>query len=126
LWGAGLAAVGGVLGDQDAPDGETTVAAARAYRDAIASRGGAEVGDKTMVDAIVPCVTALEREVAAGTGLAQAWRAAASEAEAAATATADIVARVGRARTHGARSLGTPDAGAVSFAMVVTRLGDAV
>ncbi|MDR2567260.1 MAG: dihydroxyacetone kinase family protein [Bifidobacteriaceae bacterium] len=123
LWGGGLAAAGAVLGDQGAPDDAATAAAVRAYRDAIISRGGAQVGDKTMVDAIIPFAAALDREVAAGADLGSAWRAAAAESTSAAAATAEIVARVGRARTHGTHSLGTPDAGATSFAMIVTKLG---
>ncbi|MDR1237750.1 MAG: dihydroxyacetone kinase family protein [Propionibacteriaceae bacterium] len=126
LWGGGMAAAGGVLGDEDALDIAVVVSAVQAYRDAITSRGGAQVGDKTMVDAIIPFVAALEREVAVGVELASAWQAAAQESSTAAAATADIVARLGRARTHGEHSLGTPDAGATSFAMIMSLLGERV
>ncbi len=122
LWGAGLAAAGDVLGDKDAPDGPTVVAAVRAFRDAVVRRGGAQMGDKTMVDAIVPFVEALELGVSRGVGLREAWASAATRAMTAAQHTADFAARRGRARTHGAHSLGTPDAGATSFALVVSEL----
>jgi dihydroxyacetone kinase len=124
LWGGGLAAAGAVLGDDEAPGEAAIVAAVGAYRDAITSKGGARLGDKTMVDAIVPFAEALDREAAAGQGLGPAWRTAALVSKESAAATADIVARVGRARTHGEHSLGTPDAGATSFALVVTLLGE--
>jgi dihydroxyacetone kinase len=124
LWGAGLTAAGRLVGDRDAPDAGVVVLAARAFADEIMTRGGARVGDKTMVDAVVPFVDALERHVAAGFGLGRAWQAAAVEAAGAAAGTADFAAKVGRARTHGEGSLGTPDAGATSFALVVARLGE--
>ncbi|MGW7514945.1 dihydroxyacetone kinase family protein [Streptomyces sp. NPDC054796] len=54
------------------------------------------------------------------------WVSAAEAATRAAEATADITASLGRARTHGDRSLGTPDAGAVSFALIVTAVAKAM
>lgn len=119
LWGAGLAAASTVVGDEAVPDPSTIAKAARAFREAVHARGGAEPGDKTMVDAIVPFVDTLERGVGAGLPLAEAWISAAHDAVAAAERTASLVARRGRSRTHGARSLGTPDAGATSFALIV-------
>ncbi|NUS89247.1 MAG: DAK2 domain-containing protein, partial [Streptomyces sp.] len=50
--------------------------------------------------------------------LAAAWDAAATAAEAAAKATAELLPRLGRARPHAEKSLGTPDAGAVSLALI--------
>lgn len=120
LWGAGLAAASAVVGDRKAPDSSTVVKAARAFREAVQSRGGAEPGDKTMIDAIVPFVDALARAVETGVPLAQAWTEAAQAASTAAEKTAELVARRGRSRTHGARSLGTPDPGATSFALVAS------
>lgn len=49
---------------------------------------------------------------------------AAEEATEAARGTADLVASKGRARTHGDKSQGTPDPGAISFARIVTRVGE--
>jgi dihydroxyacetone kinase len=123
LWGAGLVAAGRVVKDEEMPSAATVANAARAFQDVILSRGGAQVGDKTMVDAVVPFVAALERVTGSGDPLLIAWQAAADEATTAAGETANIVARMGRARTHGVRSLGTPDAGAVSFALVVSAIG---
>ncbi|MGQ3256278.1 MAG: DAK2 domain-containing protein, partial [Microbacterium aurantiacum] len=47
----------------------------------------------------------------------------AATAGAAASATADLLPRRGRARIHGAHSLGTPDPGAHSLALIVTAVG---
>ncbi|MER5184016.1 dihydroxyacetone kinase family protein [Streptomyces sp. NPDC002896] len=123
LWGAGLTAFGTVLGDTDGPDAEGVAAGVRAAVDVVMRLGGATPGDKTLVDAVVPFVDRLEAALPRA-GFRAAWMEAAEAATHAAEETATITARRGRARTHGDRSLGTPDAGAVSFALVVTALGD--
>jgi dihydroxyacetone kinase len=87
--------------------------------DGIMSFGKAEVGDKTMVDALVPFRDTLARGIDGGAPLAAAWKVAADAATAAATATADLLPRMGRARPHAEKSLGTPDAGAYSFGLIV-------
>ncbi|WP_039789922.1 DAK2 domain-containing protein, partial [Actinoalloteichus spitiensis] len=115
LWGAGLRAFGAELGDDRAVDHAAVVAGARAFLERVRQLGGAAVGDKTMLDALVPAVEALER----GAGGAAAWTAAAEAATRAAEETAELVPRVGRARPLAERSVGTPDAGAVSMALVV-------
>ncbi len=80
--------------------------------------GGAKPGDKTLVDAFVPFVAALEKASAAGQALAPAWREAALAAKAAADATAQLTPKLGRARPLAEKSIGHPDAGAVSFALI--------
>ena len=120
LWGAALAAVGRRLGDdRDEVTGADIAAAVRDGLDAITALGKANLGDKTMVDAWAPFADRLDGEIAAGTPLAAAWAEAAATAEAAAQATAELKPKVGRARPLAERSLGTPDAGALSFALCV-------
>ncbi|HWL59671.1 MAG TPA: dihydroxyacetone kinase family protein [Microbacteriaceae bacterium] len=123
LWGTGLIAAGAVLGDNEEPTPAALGAAVSAFAVAIIARGGAEPGDKTMVDAVVPFVSAFRDRLDAGDRALAAWRAAAAVATRAAEETASLSPRVGRARIHAARSVGTPDAGAVSFALVVTTAG---
>ncbi|MET0932540.1 MAG: DAK2 domain-containing protein [Mycetocola sp.] len=82
---------------------------------------GAVPGDKTMVDSIVPFADTLSREIDGGERLAAAWAAADASTDAAA-ATADLLPRMGRARPHAEKSLGTPDAGAHSLALIVQRI----
>lgn len=125
LWGAALAAFGRVLGDENPVSPAESIKATRAGVDAVVSLGGAKVGDKTLLDAAVPFVEALE-EAGDGGDFAARIANAAKESETAAARTADIPARLGRARTHGDRSLGTPDAGAVSFSLIATRLAQVV
>ncbi|MBC3192238.1 dihydroxyacetone kinase family protein [Pseudonocardia sp. C8] len=124
IWAAMLDALGTALGDDDAPDARAVAGGVRAAEQAVARAGGAAVGDKTMVDAIVPFARAFTERVDAGDDLAAAWDAAARLATDAADGTRELAARLGRARSHGDRSIGTPDPGAVSFALVVRTAGE--
>ncbi|MCU1407626.1 MAG: dihydroxyacetone kinase family protein [Glaciihabitans sp.] len=119
LWGVMLRALGGEIGNTDVPSAVSVSAGATAARVAIMSFGKAEVGDKTMVDAIVPFTEVLADEVDNGANLSAAWSRAADAATIAAVATADLLPKMGRARPHAEKSLGTPDAGAHSFALIV-------
>ncbi|QNO36902.1 dihydroxyacetone kinase family protein [Protaetiibacter sp. SSC-01] len=123
LWGVMLRAAGERLGDESEPDAATAAAAVRDALDGIRRFGKAEVGDKTMVDAIVPFAETLATRVDAGDSLVEAWTEAARAARDAAAATAELLPRMGRARPHAEKSLGTPDAGAHSFALAVTAVG---
>jgi D-erythrulose 4-kinase len=118
LWGLILSTVGTELGDQDPVTGARLAAAVRAAADAVVRIGGANPGDKTLVDALIPFADRLSGEIEAGTPTADAWRIASEEAARAAAGTAAWQARVGRARPLGARSVGTPDPGATSLAML--------
>ncbi len=117
LWGVALRAWGQVLGDTDAPDAARVAAGAHAGIDAVTRLGGARPGDKTLVDAFAPFVDTLQAQVAQGAALADAWDAAARAATAAADATAGLTPRLGRARPLAERSIGHPDAGAISLAL---------
>ncbi|GAB4004394.1 hypothetical protein GCM10029992_49160 [Glycomyces albus] len=89
----------------------------------VARYGGAERGDKTLLDALGPFADAFEAAVTGGDDLATAWSRAADAAEQGARATADLLPRKGRARPHAENSLGTPDPGAVSLAYVARAVG---
>ncbi|RPE29642.1 dihydroxyacetone kinase subunit DhaL [Kitasatospora cineracea] len=92
---------------------------------AVRALGGAEPGDKTMVDALAPAVDALRTAAAAGAALAGATAAAADAAEQGARATTPLQARRGRASYLGPRSVGHQDPGATSAALIVRALADA-
>ncbi|WP_194396630.1 dihydroxyacetone kinase family protein [Microbacterium atlanticum] len=123
LWGVILNAVAAKLGDQGRPDAAAVAAGVAAGSRGVTDYGKAEVGDKTLVDALVPFSTTLTGAVDAGASLTDAWRTAAHAATRAAAATADLLPRMGRARTHGQNSVGTPDPGAISLALIVTAVG---
>jgi dihydroxyacetone kinase-like protein len=77
-------------------------------------RGKAELGDKTMVDALVPAVEAVRSALAGGATLDEALRRSAEAAQAAMTATIPLVARKGRASYLGERSANHQDPGSTS------------
>ncbi|MCS3444163.1 dihydroxyacetone kinase [Microbacterium phyllosphaerae] len=110
------------LGDQKRPDDAAVASGVADGVQGVQTYGKAEVGDKTMVDALVPFTSALSGAIDGGSCLADAWETAADAATGAAAATADLLPKMGRARTHGEHSLGTPDPGAISFALIVTAL----
>jgi phosphoenolpyruvate---glycerone phosphotransferase subunit DhaL len=77
-------------------------------------RGKAELGDKTMIDALVPAVEAVRSALADGSDLGQALRRSAEAAREGMTATIPLVARKGRASYLGERSANHQDPGATS------------
>jgi len=88
--------------------------ALRAALGGVVARGKAEVGDKTMVDALTPAVAA-----AAGDTVAEVLAAAADAAAAGADSTVPLVARKGRASYLGERSAGHLDPGARSTTLML-------
>ena len=75
---------------------------------------GAKVGDKTMMDAIIPASQAIAAY--AGSDAGQLFSAAAQAAAQGAETTKQFVSKFGRAKSYGTQTIGTPDAGAVSAA----------
>jgi len=118
IWGRILSSAGEVLGDQDAVARDRARDAVLRTRDAVTEFGKAEVGDKTLVDALVPFVETFAARLDDGADPLTAWEEAADAAQVAADATADLLPKRGRARSHGEKSLGTADPGAVSLALI--------
>lgn len=79
----------------------------------------AKIGDKTMVDALYP---ALDAGIACDGDAAAIFAAMAEAANKGAEATANMVARFGRAKNVGERSLGAKDPGAVSMALLFSEM----
>ncbi|MFF2840689.1 dihydroxyacetone kinase family protein [Paenarthrobacter sp. NPDC057981] len=119
LWGMALRAVGAAVGDNDAPNAAAVAAGVAEAKRSIMDFGKAKVGDKTLVDVLAPFSDALTTAVNDGGSLRDAWGAAATIAEQSAEATANLLPLMGRARPHAEKSLGTPDAGAISMALIV-------
>ncbi|ENN88671.1 PTS-dependent dihydroxyacetone kinase, dihydroxyacetone-binding protein subunit dhaK [Rhizobium freirei PRF 81] len=118
IWGLLLRSWSNALSDDGAVDGRAVVKGARRALDSVMRLGGAKIGDKTLVDAFSPFVDALEKSFAESGSLATAWGHAASASKLAADATTQLTPKLGRARPLAERSLGHPDAGAVSLAMI--------
>lgn len=124
LWGAGIRAMGETVDDSTAPDAPALSIAVGAFAARILELGKAEAGDKTMVDALVPFTRSFESAIRSGIDARAAWAEAASVATDAASATAALSPKRGRARPLAEKSVGTPDPGAISFALIVTALGE--
>ena len=105
---------------------ETLAKALRAGMEGVVARGKAELGDKTMVDALAPALDALDAALGAGESLAGALRAASAAADAGRDATTPMTARKGRASYLGERSAKHQDPGATSAALLVAAAATAV
>ena len=92
--------------------------------EAVKARGNANLGDKTMVDALQPAATAAR--LARSKPISEALPTVAEAAQQGVEATKEIVAHVGRARTLGERSLGHPDPGALSTYLILQCMADYV
>jgi dihydroxyacetone kinase-like protein len=86
----------------------------------------AGVGDKCLMDTLIPAVEAFERAHADGASFNDALQAMKSAASQGRDSTKDLVAKIGRASRLGERSLGVLDAGAVSCCLILTRLADSI
>lgn len=126
LWGSALEAAGEVVGDHaEGYDAQAAADAVKAAYEKMLSLGGAHRGDKTMLDTLIPFGEALDAAAKEGKSLKDAWTEAAAVAQKAAEDTANMVPKVGRARPAAERSLGTPDAGAVSMALCIRVVAEA-
>jgi dihydroxyacetone kinase len=119
LWGSALRSSGALLGDEDGLTPDRLAQAVEAFTGTLTRLGKAQPGDKTMLDAAVPFTEAFRAAVRQGASSAEALAAATDAAVAGAAATSAMVPRIGRARPHAAKSLGHPDAGALSLSLLV-------
>ncbi len=87
---------------------------------------GAVVGDKTLMDALIPCADVWTMCAESETALKEIFVRAAAAATVGAKKTEQIVARMGRAGTVGDRSLGYPDAGAYGLGVIFSDLADSL
>jgi phosphoenolpyruvate---glycerone phosphotransferase subunit DhaL len=124
IWGTAFLRAGAAAGAVDRLSPDQVVAMLRAAIGGIMARGKSDVGDKTLLDALVPAVDAVEAAVLEGGTAASALRAAAATARERAEATRSMIAKRGRAAYTGERSIGTLDAGAVAVAVMFEALAD--
>ena len=115
LYGTAFLRASTALQDKDEVSAEDAAEALEAALEGIKQRGKAEVGDKTMVDALAPAAEAAkEAASSADGGVAGVFRAAADAAKEGAESTVPLSARRGRASYLGARAAGHEDPGARS------------
>ncbi|MGC3995407.1 MAG: dihydroxyacetone kinase subunit DhaL [Propionicimonas sp.] len=125
IWGTAMLRAGVQLKEHPEIEGTDIVRALRASIEGIKARGKADLGDKTLLDALVPAVDTLEAEVAAGHGAKETVAAMARTADEAAENTKALQAMRGRASYTGERSIGSVDAGAKAVAVLLRSLSDA-
>jgi dihydroxyacetone kinase-like protein len=126
IWGtAFLRAAGAVKGKAELT-GDDVVAMLRAAAEGIKARGKSDLGDKTLLDSLIPMTDTIEERLAAqpASTAAEIAKAAAATARATADATSRMQAMRGRASYTGERSIGSPDAGAVAVAVMAERIAD--
>ena len=120
LWGAALQSAA-----KNLDDNSTTLSPSQVIDlltqgvKTIQDLGKANLGDKTMLDAMQPFCETLSSEYNKSLDFKSAWGIASEAAEKASKETANLTPKIGRARPLAERSLGHPDAGAISFAMMV-------
>jgi dihydroxyacetone kinase phosphoprotein-dependent L subunit len=124
IWGTAFLRAGSTAGAVDELAPAQIVAMLTAAFEGIKARGKSDVGDKTLLDALVPAVGTIEEQVDAGHDAATTLRAAADTARTKAEATRSMQAMRGRASYTGERSIGTLDAGAVAVAVMLEALAD--
>jgi dihydroxyacetone kinase phosphoprotein-dependent L subunit len=125
LWGTAFLRAAGVAGERTALELSDVVPILRAAFNGIQQRGGAALGDKTLLDALGPFIDTFERELASSSA-SQALARAAAAAQAAAESTSELVAKRGRAAYTGERSRGAPDPGAMAVALMLKNIAAAL
>ena len=124
LYGSAFRAFGKALPPGPRAGLTDLVAGLHAGLNAVTRLGGAVPGDKTLVDAYRPALTAFEEAVAGGAALPEAAAGAARAAGDGVRATVPLTARKGRASYLGERSAGHPDPGATSTWLIFQALAD--
>jgi dihydroxyacetone kinase-like protein len=126
LYGTAFLRASSAAGDRESLDAAGVVAVLGAARDGIVARGKAVVGDKTMVDAWDPAVSAAADATDRQADLGAVIAAASDAASEGAASTVPLVARKGRASYLGERSAGHLDPGAASTDLLFRALARSV
>jgi dihydroxyacetone kinase-like protein len=98
----------------------------RAYRDGVAERGKAKVGDKTLLDVLDPIAATLEAQSINDVALPEALTSAAGVAERALEATKSMLAQHGKAAAFQEKTVGLQDAGATVGYLMIKQMADFV
>jgi len=100
-------------------DKDDLIAMADGAIDGIKKRGKAELGDKTMLDCLVPAVEAFKGEIKQGSDLKKALEAAVTAAEQGLKSTVNMISKHGRASWHREKTIGVQDAGATAMYYII-------
>ena len=124
LYGTLFLRASAAVADKEDLTGEDVAALLKAGLEGVVHRGKANLGDKTMVDTLIPAVEALETAIAAALPLPDALQQAVTAAEAGMKSTIPLVAQKGRASYLGERSIGHQDPGATSAYLLLKTMLD--
>ena len=125
VWGTAFLRAGMTMGTKTEITRPDVIAMFRSAIEGIKKRGNSDLGDKTLLDALVPAVDALEKAFDEGKPTTVALEEAAVVARESAEATRPMIAKRGRAAYTGERSIGTLDAGAVAVAVLFEAVSEA-
>ena len=126
LYGSLFMGMADSVRDLPALDKKAFSAMLRAGLSELQDISSAGVGDKCMMDTLIPAVERFEQAVAQGDSFSQALARMKDAAAQGRDSTCDLVAKIGRASRLGERSRGVLDAGAVSCCLLLTHLADSV
>ena len=126
LYGSFFRAMARAARGCEAVDAAVFSAMLHAGLDKVRETGGAEVGDKTLLDTLAPAVATFDQAVEGGQSFASALQAMKAAAEQGRDSTKDLVAKKGRASRLGERSRGVLDAGAVSCCLLLCTMADSM
>ena len=118
LLGSFLMGLGNGIDELETIDCPMLAAMFEAGLAAVRRQSKAQIGDKTLMDALLPAVNAMRRAADEGKSIREALQQAANAAEDGAISTKEFKARFGRAKNLGERTIGCQDPGATSMALI--------
>lgn len=124
LYGTMIGGMGEALEDMDSVDSDGLVSMLKGSLEAMEDITTAKVGDKTMMDALIPAVEAAVAASQAGGDVMAVLTAAKEAAVKGAKESEQYISKFGRARSYKEQTIGTPDAGAVSTSLLFVGLCD--
>ena len=124
LYGTMIGGMGSLLSDEETElDADGAKRMLQGSFNAMQDITSAKIGDKTMMDALIPAVEAAQKTDG---GIREVWQEAAMAAEAGARSSEQYIAKFGRAKMYKEETLGTPDAGAVSTSLLIRGMADGI
>jgi len=126
LWGSLFVGMSKGVGEAESLDCPALAAAFEAGLEKLQKQSKAQVGDKTMMDALIPAVQAIRTAADSSASVDEALTAAANAAAEGAAATSEMLAKFGRARNLGDRVIGHVDPGATSMSLLFKAFSEAL
>lgn len=122
IWGSAFRAMGKYAKEKETLSAEELGLMLDAGIAGIQKRGKAQLGDKTLLDALIPTAEAIKASAKEGSSVSEAFEKGAAAAREGAEKTKTMVASRGRASYVGERSLEYPDAGAMALGVIFTEM----